>query len=123
MYGREEDKSFWTRGDSRADIVFKANTAIRRAVFMIAAGPVPVDVTIRLGGRRHDVHLEANGTQQIAVAMPDGVMFEKEVEGGRLWNVVVTTKGGFTPIFYDANASDSRYLGARIKPILESRLQ
>jgi hypothetical protein len=123
VYGREEDKSFWTRGDSRADIVFKANTAIRRAVFMIAAGPVPVDVTIRLGGRRHDVHLEANGTQQIAVAMPDGVMFEKEVEGGRLWNVVVTTKGGFTPIFHDPNATDSRYLGARIKPILESRPQ
>jgi hypothetical protein len=122
-YGREEDGSFWTRGDSRADIVFKADKPIRRAVFMIAAGPVPVDVTIRLGGRRHDVHVEANGTQQISASMPDGVIFEKEVQGVHLWNVVVTTKGGFTPIFFDANAKDSRYLGARIKPILESRPQ
>jgi hypothetical protein len=122
-YGREEDGSFWTRGDSRADIVFKADKPIRRAVFMIAAGPVPVDVTIRLGGRRHDVHVEAHGTQQISASMPDGVIFEKEVQGVRLWNVVVTTKGGFTPIFYDMQAKDSRYLGARIKPILESRPQ
>jgi len=88
---------------------------------MIAAGPVPVDVTIRLRGRRYDVHVDANGTQQISASMPEGVIFEKEVQGVHLWNVVVTTKGGFTPIFYDPNASDSRYLGARIKPILEAR--
>ena len=55
--------------------------------------------------------------------MPDGVIFEKEVEGVRLWHVVVTTRGGFTPIFFDPAAKDSRYLGARIKPILESRPQ
>jgi hypothetical protein len=122
-YGREEDGSFWTRGDSRADLVFKADKPIRRAVFMIAAGPVPVDVTIRLHGRRQDVHVDANGTQQISASMPGGVIFEKEVEGVHLWNVVVTTNGGFTPIFYDANAKDSRYLGARIKPILETRPQ
>ena len=122
-YGREEDRSFWTRGDSRADLVFKADKPIRRAVFMIAAGPVPVDVTIRLHGRRHDVHVDANGTQQISASMPAGVIFEKEVEGVHLWNVVVTTKGGFTPIFHDANAKDSRYLGARIRPILETRPQ
>ena len=30
-FGREEDRSFWTRGESRADIVFKANRPIRRA--------------------------------------------------------------------------------------------
>jgi hypothetical protein len=122
-YGREADRSFWTRGDSRADVVFKANQAIRRAVFTIAAGPVPVDVTIRLGGRREDVHVDAGGVQQISMAMPAGVIFEKEVEGVHLWYVTVTTKGGFTPIFYDQNASDPKYLGARIKPILESRPQ
>lgn len=122
-YGREEDASFWTRGDSRADIVFKANQPIRRAVFMIAAGPVPVDVSIRLGGRRHDVHVEANGTQQISASMPEGLIFEKEVQGVRLWHLAVTTKGGFTPIFFDPKATDSRYLGARIKPLLEARPQ
>jgi hypothetical protein len=122
-YGREEDRSFWTRGDSRADLVFKADKPIRRALFTVAAGPVPVDVTVRLAGERFDVHVEANETQQIAAAMPDGLIFEKEVEGVHLWYLTVTTKGGFTPIFFDPNANDPRFLGARIKPILESRPQ
>ena len=57
------------------------------------------------------------------MTMPNGVIFEKEVEGVHLWNVVVTTKGGFTPIFHDPSAKDSRYLGARIRPLLETRPQ
>jgi hypothetical protein len=122
-YGAELDRSFWTRGDSKADLVLKADKPIRRAVFTIAAGPVPVDVTVRLGGRRYDVHIEAGETQQITATMPAGVIFEKEVEGVHLWYVTVTTKGGFTPIFYDKGANDPRYLGARLKPILESRPQ
>ena len=60
-YGREEDRSFWTRGDSRADLVLKADKPIRKATFTIAAGPVPTDVTIRLGSKRYDVHVEPRG--------------------------------------------------------------
>jgi hypothetical protein len=120
-YGREPDKSFWTRGDSRADIVFKADKPIRRAFFTVSSGPVPVDVTVRLDGRRYDVHLNAGDTQQITATMPEGVVFEKEVEGVHLWRVTITTKGGFTPIFYDHSSTDARYLGARITPMLEMR--
>ena len=121
-YGREADRSFWTRGDSRAEMVFKANTPIRRAIFTVAAGPVPTDVTVRLGRRRYDVHLEPGGTQQIVADMPDGLIYEKEIAGVRLWHVTITTTGGFTPIFFDEKSSDPRYLGARIKPALEARL-
>lgn len=123
VHGREADRSFWTRGDSRADLVFKANKPIQRALFLVAAGPVPVDVTIRLGGRRYDVHVKAGEVEQITAEMPPGVIFEKEVEGVHLWYVTVTTKGGFTPIFHDKEASDPRYLGARVKPMLEARPQ
>ncbi|HYT69728.1 MAG TPA: hypothetical protein VEL51_25130 [Vicinamibacterales bacterium] len=122
-YGREEDRSFWTRGDSRAELVFKADKSIRKAVFTIAAGPQPVDVTLRLGSKRYDVHVDAASTQQIIASMPQGLIYEKEVEGVHLWLVSITTKGGFTPIFYDEKASDARYLGARIKPMLETRPQ
>ena len=121
VYGREEDRSFWTRGDSRADLVIKANQPIRKAIFTIAAGPVPTDVTLRLGSKRYDVHLAPQETQQIVASMPEGLIYEKEVEGVHLWYVTITTRGGFTPIFYDANATDARYLGARIKPMLETR--
>ena len=120
-YGVEPDKSFWTRGDAHAEMVFKADKPIRRATFLVTAGAVPVDVTVRLGGRRHDLHVAAGDTQQIVASMPEGYLFEKEVEGVHLWFVTVTTTGGFTPIFYDSSSSDARYLGARIQPMLEAR--
>jgi hypothetical protein len=122
-YDVEADKSFWTRGDSRAEMVFKANKPIRRATFLVTAGAVPVDFTVRLGGRRHDLHLAANDTQQIVTSMPEGLLYEKEVEGVHLWVVTMTTKGGFTPIFHDSSSTDARYLGARIQPMLETRPQ
>jgi hypothetical protein len=53
--------------------------------------------------------------------MPSGLPYEKEVEGARLYNVRIDTKGGFTPIFFDAQPNDARYLGARIKPVLEPK--
>jgi hypothetical protein len=74
-----------------------------------------------LGSKRYDVHLDPQATQQIVASMPEGLIYEKEVEGVHLWHVTITTRGGFTPIFFDANASDARYLGARIKPMLETR--
>ncbi|HYT76313.1 MAG TPA: hypothetical protein VEL79_16270, partial [Vicinamibacterales bacterium] len=70
VYGREKDKSFWTRGDSRAELVFKADKPVRRAIFNLTAGPVPVDVTIKVSGRRQEIHLDAGATQQVALAMP-----------------------------------------------------
>jgi hypothetical protein len=120
-YGREEDRSFWTRGDSRADIVFKVGTPLRRAVFAVTAGPVPVEVRISVNGRSSGLSLQPGETSRTAVMMPDGRPYEKEVEGALLWVVHVETKGGFTPIFFDPNSSDVRYLGARIKPMLEPR--
>jgi len=122
VHGREEDRqSFWTRGDSHAEIVFKADKEIRKAVFVIGAGPVPVDVTVKLGSKRYDVHVEAGGSQQITASMPAGLIYEKEVQGVHLWTVSITTKGGFTPIFFDSASTDSRYLGAHITPMLETR--
>jgi hypothetical protein len=121
VHGREEDRSFWTRGDSRADIVFKVGAPLKRAVFTVAAGPVPVEVRIVIGGRSSELRLGAGETGQTFVTMPDGLPYEKEVEGALLWDVHVYTKGGFTPIFFDPSSNDSRYLGARIKPMLEVR--
>jgi hypothetical protein len=120
-FGREQDRSFWTRGDSRADLVYKADRPIRRAIFQVAAGPVPVDLTLDVHGRTARVHLEPGATERVTLAMPEGVVYEKEVEGVRLWNVRIVTRGGFTPIFFDAQSSDSRYLGARVKPMLEAK--
>jgi hypothetical protein len=120
-YGREADRSFWTRGDSRADIVFKVGVPLSRALFTVAAGPVPVDVTITIDGRSIEAHLEGGESTNAWIPMSDGLPYEKEVEGARLWKVRIVTKGGFTPIFFDPASSDVRYLGVRVKPMLETK--
>jgi len=43
----------------------------------------------------------------------------KEVAGVQLWKVSIATRGGFTPIFFEESSSDSRYLGVRVRPMLE----
>jgi hypothetical protein len=120
-YGAEVDKSFWTRGDSRAELIIKTDRQIRKATFMIAAGPVPVDVKVSIAGRSQSIHLDAGQTAQVSMAMPPGLRYEKENPNGLLWKASVTTRGGFTPIFYDPAATDARYLGVRVKPMLEPR--
>jgi hypothetical protein len=117
-YGREADKSFWTRGRSRAEILIKTDRPIRRALLTLAAGPVPVDVSVSIGGRRQSLHLDAAQAQDIAIAMPSGLPFEKETHA-LVWHASIWCSDGFTPIFFDPASSDARYLGVRVKPILE----
>jgi hypothetical protein len=117
----EGDKSFWVRGESRAEFVIKTDRPIRKAVFTLAAGPVATDVTVTIAGRSQSVHLDAGQTEQVTMAMPPGLPYEKEIQTGRLWAASVSSSSGFTPIFYDPNATDVRYLGVRVKPMLEAR--
>jgi hypothetical protein len=54
--------------------------------------------------------------------MPPGLPYEKEVQA-LAWTASVFSSSGFTPIFFDANSTDSRYLGVRVQPWLEARPQ
>ncbi len=121
-YGRELDKSFWTRGGERADFIIKTDRPIRRATLTLTAGPRATDVRITIGGRKQDVHLDAEQTRDIVFAMPPGVPYEKEVQA-LAWVATVRSTSGFTPIFFDPASTDSRYLGVRVKPVLEARPQ
>jgi hypothetical protein len=121
-YDREEDKSFWTRGEARAEFIIKTDRPIRRATFTLTAGPVATDVRLTIGRRSQDVHLEPGDTRDVVFAMPPGVPYEKEVQA-LAWTASVSSSGGFTPIFFDPNSSDSRYLGVRVRPVLEARPQ
>ena len=121
-YGRETDKSFWTRGGKRAEFIFKTDRPIRRATFTLTAGPRATDVRLTIAGRKEDMHLNAGETRDITFAMPAGVPYEKEVQA-LAWVVTVKSSSGFTPIFFDPKSTDSRYLGVRVKPVLEARPQ
>lgn len=120
-YGAEADKSFWVRGESRADIVIKTDRPIRKAIFTVAAGPVPADVTITVAGHSQSLHLAAGQTEQLTMSMPAGLPYEKEIQGGLLWHASISSSSGFTPIFHDPAGTDARYLGVRVKPMLEPR--
>ena len=123
VFGKEADASFWTRGDSRAELVLKANTAMRRAMFDVAAGPVATSLTIKIGGRTQHLDLAPGQTERVSMALSPGLPYEKEVENVQLWTLTIVTRGGFTPIFFDPTNTDARYLGVRVKPMLETRPQ
>ena len=121
-YGREADKSFWTRGRSTAEFIVKTDRPMRRAMFTLTSGPLAADVSVAVAGHSQQIHLDPNQTKQVALAMPPGTPFEKEVQA-LVWLASVSCSSGFTPIFFDAQSSDSRYLGVRVHPELEPRPQ
>ncbi len=121
-YGRELDKSFWTRGGERAEFIIKTDRPIRRATFTLTSGPRAGDVRMTIGARRQDLHLEPGETRDIVFTMPAGMRYEKEVQA-LAWVASVESSAGFTPIFFDPSSTDSRYLGVRVKPVLEARPQ
>ena len=121
-YGREADKSFWTRGGAKAEFIIKTDRPMRRAVFRLTSGPKAADVTVDVGGRAEHVHLDPGQTREVALTLPPGTPFEKEVHA-LVWLASVSCDSGFTPIFYDAQSADSRYLGVRVHPELEVRPQ
>ena len=121
-YGREVDKSFWTRGEKRAEFIIKTDRPIRRATLTLTSGPRATDVHLTIGWRGQDIHLNPGETRDIVFTMPAGVPYEKEVQA-LAWLVTVRSSSGFTPIFFDAKSTDSRYLGVRVKPVLEARPQ
>jgi hypothetical protein len=113
-YGREEDKSFWVKGESRAEFLVKTDRSIRRAVLTLTSGPVPTDVRVSLGGRREALHLGAGETQQITIALGPAFPYQRRF----VWVGAVSSSTGFAPIFHDPGSTDSRYLGVRVKPVL-----
>ena len=118
-FDREPDKSFWTRGRTRAEFIIKADRPILRAKLTLMAGPVATDARVTIGNRRQDVHLEAGGSRDIVFTMPPGLPYEKEVQA-LVWTASVSSSHGFTPIFFDPNSTDTRYLGVRVRPVLEA---
>jgi len=112
-YGREADKSFWTRGEARAEFLIKTDRPMKRAEFTLTAGPLPTDVKISVDGRGQRVHVNADHSQQLTFALGPGFLYQGMWP---VWRVSVTSSAGFTPVFHGSD--DTRYLGVRVKPVL-----
>ncbi len=115
----EADKSFWVKGESRAEFLIKTDRPMKRLVLTLYAGPHPVTVHARVGGREQDLVVPAEDSRDITFALGSG--FPYVGTDDRLprwvWVASVSSDTGFVPIFL-GNSTDPRFLGVRVKPML-----
>jgi hypothetical protein len=124
-YLRELDASFWTRGQSRAEIVVKAtgesvrSLPVRRLHLTLQAGPVATDVEVRVGSSNQRVSLAAGATGEVSIGLGPAVLSKKDREvPAYCWVVSISSSTGFTPRLFDPESADVRYLGVRVRPVL-----
>jgi hypothetical protein len=116
---READKTFWTKGGSRADFLIKTDRPMRRLTYTLTAGAVPTTVRASLEGRSQSFELAAGETRQITFAMAAGFPYMKTDDGKPrfVWTASVSSSNGFVPLFTEGS-SDTRFLGVRVRPLL-----
>jgi hypothetical protein len=109
-YPRDGD-AFWLKGNSSADLIFKTPEPVSQLKLTLAAGPFPSEVTIAAGTRRVTASLKPNEVAVVQVPVGTGFPYQ----GTRAWQVRLSVKGGFVPMF-DIGGEDHRYLGVLVKP-------
>ncbi|HVL67865.1 MAG TPA: hypothetical protein VM364_11430 [Vicinamibacterales bacterium] len=116
---REGDKSFWVKGQSRAEILIKTDRPMKRLVLTLYAGAVPTTVTAELQGRAQTMEIGAGESRQITFAMPRGYPYMKTDDGlpRWVWTASISSSRGFVPLFAHGT-DDTRYLGVRVRPML-----
>jgi hypothetical protein len=116
---READKSFWVKGESRADFLIKTDRLMKRLTLTLTAGPVPATVRADLEGRSQEVEIPAGDSRQITFAMGRGFPYMKNDDGKPrfVWTASVSSSTGFVPLFTEGGA-DTRFLGVRVRPLL-----
>ncbi len=84
-YGREpeEEKSFWVKGESRAEILVKVDREMKRLVLNVTAGPVPTEVVAEVSGRSQHVALPAGGKHSSCSRSGPGIPMRDAGSGPR----------------------------------------
>jgi hypothetical protein len=121
-YGREIDKSFWVKGESRAEFLIKyaprnpesvaGGKPLKQLVLTLSPGPLPTLVKATVNGRTQQLNLQDE--QRISFNLDRGFWYEARAY---VWVVSVSSSTGFVPIFNGAD-HDTRFLGVRVKPML-----
>jgi hypothetical protein len=121
-YEREADKSFWVKGESRAEFLIKyapaapekvsADRPLKQLVLTLSPGPLDTTVNVAVNGRTRRVDLKE--TQRVVFNLDKGFWYQARAY---VWVVSVSSSTGFVPIFNGAE-KDARFLGVRVKPTL-----
>jgi hypothetical protein len=118
-YLREADRSFWIKGESRAEVVIKANPPFRQLKLTLSAGPVATSATVRLLGRTERVSLSVGESRDLLFDLVDGFPYKMDrPEPTYLWVLSISSSAGFFPQTFESASPDTRYLGVRVKPII-----
>jgi hypothetical protein len=125
---RDADKTFWVKGESRADFLMKtvpvaqADGTIRparRLTLTLNAGPLPVKVKASLGGRNQEIVVPAEDTRQITFSLDRSFTYmDKDDNKPRfVWSASISADSGFVPAL-NGGSTDIRFLGVRVRPLL-----
>ena len=114
-FGQETDKSFWVKGGSRAEFLIKTDRPMKRLVLTLSAGAVDTEVDATVAGRTQHVGLSAGASQQVFFALGEGFPYQGQWP---VWKASVSSSAGFVPALTEEHATDTRYLGVRVKPVL-----
>jgi hypothetical protein len=125
---READRSFWVRGESRTEVVIKANPPFRQLQLTLSAGPVPTTATVKFLGHTQAVPLAKDESRDVTFDLVDGFPYKKDSidpATGRdlgpnyLWVLSIASSTGFFPRDHgEPTSPDIRYLGVRVKPVI-----
>ena len=115
QYGREDDQTFWVKGESRAEFLVKTDREFRRVKLVISAGPLPTEVEARVAGRSQSITLSPGQSHELQFALPPGYYYEGRAY---VWVASISSSSGFVPLFTEAGSDDPRFLGVRVKPMV-----
>jgi hypothetical protein len=114
-YPPEGDKTFWVKGESRAEFLIKTDRQMSQAVVTLTAGAAATDVVLTVGRRTQRVSLKAGEQQRVVFRLDPGFLYQATWP---VWKASISSSNGFVPIFHEAGSGDSRYLGVRVDPML-----
>lgn len=126
-YLQEADQvSFWVRGESRGEILIKADEQggkpFRFLRLTFTAGPVATGASLEVAGRAARIALAPGETGTIQIALPPGFPYKGHRERSSdppsmVWVVTLGSTAGFVPE-PAGSAPDLRFLGVRARPHL-----
>jgi hypothetical protein len=117
-YAREDDKSFWVKGESCSEFLVKVDRPMKRLMLTLTAGPVATEVAATVDGRTQRVSLQPGRTERIFFALDEGFRYQGIWP---VWTASVSSSKGFVPIFHEQGSTDTRFLGVNVKPTLVER--
>jgi hypothetical protein len=124
-----EGDAFWVKGDARTEVILRGpvadighgrfvTKAITNLTFEVQNGARPDRVSVSTGRASRTLTMQPGDVVRVTLPVEDGVPYHRQEQPTSFVYVVsIGTTSGFVPFLEAPGASDSRFLGARIRLI------